>query len=70
MALLYDVDGSDTTVASVLGENSVFVGCCLLHELECRRMNVVSPLKLCQVTGQKQVLSYLQVVISGVLAAR
>ena len=62
------MDGSDTTVASVLGENSVLCG--LLHELECRRMNVVSPLKLCQVTGQKQVLSYLQVVISGVLAAR
>ena len=56
---------SDTTVASVLGENTVFVGCRMSLW-----MHVVSPLKLCQVTGQKQVLSYLQVVISGVLAAR
>ena len=68
----------ETSVASVLGENKGFVGChAILNVAGCMHERDVWGrllLKLCQltsqVTGQKQVLSYLQVVNSGVLAAR
>ena len=75
---MLDIGGLDTSVTSVLGENKGFVGCRASWNVavlaRTGRDLLLETEKLCQVTSQvtdqKPVSSYLQVVNSGVLAAR
>ena len=71
---MHEIGGLDTSATSVLGENKGFVGCSATWNVAVWRNLLLETEKLCQVTsqviGQKPVSSYLQVVNSGVLAAR